>query len=153
MYRYGVKKINLKDGRISISSTYTPRNETMKRKLGNLPVNYRRLNLESEEELAVYEEAVKKFKFDIREEEMAGPPPKKIKRDAPPPRSQPHTQPEVEMTANCLQTLKDLYLMIFYSCFLLLLFISNKFKSKYFFLSLHITSFDAPLLLSSNNLL
>lgn len=104
MYRYGVKKMSRQNEKIVISLTYSPKNTTMRRKLGNLPVEYRRVNVESDEELALFEELLKNYKFNLREEEeeeeeqtTAPPSPKKIKCEPPPHLPPPplHTDPEI----------------------------------------------------------
>lgn len=98
--RYGVEKMELVNEKMFISLTYSPKNATLKKKLGKFPVDYWRTNGESKEDLALYEEALKKFtrreeKADDKEEEQArASPAKRIKRELPPP---PHRQPQTEV--------------------------------------------------------
>lgn len=62
-YSYGVKSIEIRGDKILILLTYTPKKSTLVRKFGNLPVDYVRTKLETEEELKIYDMALRQFEF------------------------------------------------------------------------------------------
>jgi hypothetical protein len=65
-----VKEISVKGDKIFIALTYSPRGSTLKRKFGNLPVRYLRTKLEKEEEFKILEKVVRKYKFNLLEEQL-----------------------------------------------------------------------------------
>ncbi|KAL1516214.1 hypothetical protein ABEB36_000133 [Hypothenemus hampei] len=65
LFRYGVKDISVKKGSVLISLSYTPKDSTLLKKMGNLPVKYTRIQVHSEEELGLLEKAVQKYNFNI----------------------------------------------------------------------------------------
>ncbi|KAK9738214.1 hypothetical protein QE152_g10037 [Popillia japonica] len=78
IFRFGVKKIHLNNSQVYLyltytpkGLTYTPKGETMKKKLGNLPIQYVRLTSETAEdvEFNLFGLAVKRFKFNIKTDE------------------------------------------------------------------------------------
>lgn len=69
LYRFGVKKIHLNNSQVYLYLTYTPKGETMKKKLGNLPIQYVRLTSETAEDVELFGLAVKRFKFNIKTDE------------------------------------------------------------------------------------
>ncbi|KAL1488789.1 hypothetical protein ABEB36_014587 [Hypothenemus hampei] len=62
--QYGVKDISVKKGSVLISLSYTPKDSTLLKKMGNLPVKYTRIQVHSEE-LGLLEKAVQKYNFSI----------------------------------------------------------------------------------------
>ncbi|KAJ8926364.1 hypothetical protein NQ314_021277 [Rhamnusium bicolor] len=67
IFRYGVKEIVQKDDKIFIALTYSPKSSTLLRKFGNLPIKYIRTKLETDEELMVFEKAIKRYHFDLND--------------------------------------------------------------------------------------
>lgn len=66
LIRYGVKDISIKgDDKIFISLSYSPKEKTLKKKFGNLPLRYMRTKLENEHEFAILERVVKRYKFNL----------------------------------------------------------------------------------------
>ncbi|KAL1488992.1 hypothetical protein ABEB36_014771 [Hypothenemus hampei] len=65
LFKYGVKDISVKKGSVLISLSYTPKDSTLLKKMGNLPVKYTRIQVHSEEELGLLEKAVQKYNFNI----------------------------------------------------------------------------------------
>ncbi|KAL1489225.1 hypothetical protein ABEB36_014158 [Hypothenemus hampei] len=65
LFRYGVKDISVKKSSVLISLSYTPKDSTLLKKMGNLPVKYTRIKVHSEEELGLLEKAVQKYNFNI----------------------------------------------------------------------------------------
>ncbi|KAL1488200.1 hypothetical protein ABEB36_015157 [Hypothenemus hampei] len=57
--------ISIKKGSVLISLSYTPKDSTLLKKMGNLPVKYTRIQVHSEEELGLLEKAVQKYNFNI----------------------------------------------------------------------------------------
>lgn len=64
-YRFGVKEIKIKTNLVVVSLTYSPKDSTLKKKFGNLPVAYCRVIVDNEEELSLFEHCVKKYNFDL----------------------------------------------------------------------------------------
>ncbi|KAK9680981.1 hypothetical protein QE152_g38689 [Popillia japonica] len=85
LFRYGVKSLVMKGSQVHVSLSYTPKTDTLIKKIGTLPLEYIRLALESPEEVAIFEKAMAKYSFSIRsdseevEEALSGK--KKIKYD------------------------------------------------------------------------
>lgn len=50
-----------------ISLTYLPKDATLKRKFGNLPLQYVRMRIDSDSELMLFEKAMRMFKFNLNE--------------------------------------------------------------------------------------
>lgn len=50
---------------VTVSLSYSPKTTTLKKKFGNLPLKYIRMNIESESEISLFEKAVKRYTFDI----------------------------------------------------------------------------------------
>lgn len=67
-FRYGVKEISIKGDKIFIHLSYSPRTTTLIRKFGNLPVQYFRAKLENDEQILLFERAVKKYSFNLEED-------------------------------------------------------------------------------------
>ncbi|KAL1487728.1 hypothetical protein ABEB36_015634 [Hypothenemus hampei] len=65
LFTYGVKDISVKKGSVLISLSYTPKDSTLLKKMGNLPVKYTRIQVHSEEELELLEKAFQKYNFNI----------------------------------------------------------------------------------------
>ncbi|KAL1489916.1 hypothetical protein ABEB36_013842 [Hypothenemus hampei] len=65
LFTYGVKDISVKKGSVLISLSYKPKDSTLLKKMGNLPVKYTRIQVHSEEELGLLEKAVQKYNFNI----------------------------------------------------------------------------------------
>lgn len=76
--RYGVKEITQKGEKIFISLSYSPRSTTLKRKFGNLPIRYMRAKLEKEEDFRVLEKVVKRFQFNLLDDEATDLPQRRL---------------------------------------------------------------------------
>lgn len=59
----------MKDEKIFIHLSYSPRTITLKRKFGNLPVRYMRTKLDNTEEFKILEKVLRRYKFDLLDEE------------------------------------------------------------------------------------
>ncbi|CAG9772053.1 unnamed protein product [Ceutorhynchus assimilis] len=70
LFQYGVNDISQKVDKVIVNLTYSPRAATLKRKFGNLPVRYMRTRIDSEEEFKLLEQVVKKFKFNLLDENL-----------------------------------------------------------------------------------
>ncbi|CAG9771484.1 unnamed protein product [Ceutorhynchus assimilis] len=70
LFQYGVKDISQKVDKVIVNLTYPPRAAALKRKFGNLPVRYMRTKIDSEEEFKLLEQVVKKFKFNLLDENL-----------------------------------------------------------------------------------
>ncbi|XP_050517683.1 uncharacterized protein LOC126892223 [Diabrotica virgifera virgifera] len=66
---FGVKDISLKKDRIFIMLSYTPNSKHLQRKILNLPIRYMRTKIQSEEEFQKVEEAVKRYRFNLLDDE------------------------------------------------------------------------------------
>lgn len=72
----------MKNNLISIKLGYSPKDSTLKRKFGNLPVKYCRLNVDNEQELVLFEKALRQYTFNCVEEDdqvLQHPDKKKVK--------------------------------------------------------------------------
>ncbi|KAK9718358.1 hypothetical protein QE152_g23243 [Popillia japonica] len=69
LFRFGVKQIVMKNEDVLVSLSYSPKTETMRRKLGNLPVRYVRLAAENTEDVELFGVAMKRYKFNVNSEE------------------------------------------------------------------------------------
>lgn len=69
LIRYGVKDIILKGDKIFILLSYSPKNTTLKRKFGNLPIKYVRTKLATDEEIEMLGEVTSRYTFNIDDEE------------------------------------------------------------------------------------
>ncbi|XP_050517682.1 uncharacterized protein LOC126892222 [Diabrotica virgifera virgifera] len=69
LFVFGVKDISLKKDRIFVMLSYTPNSKHLKRKIVNLPIRYMRTKIQSEEEFQKVEEAVKRYRFNLLDEE------------------------------------------------------------------------------------
>lgn len=69
IFKFGVKDIFIQDRLIFISLTYCPRQSTLLRKFGNLPVKFMRTQLESERDLRLLQQATARYQFDLDGEE------------------------------------------------------------------------------------
>ncbi|XP_030755996.1 uncharacterized protein LOC115882220 [Sitophilus oryzae] len=70
MFTFGVKDISIKGDKIFICLTYTPRHQNLKKKFGDLPLQYIRTRMfEKEKDLKLFETALKRFNFKIRLDE------------------------------------------------------------------------------------
>ncbi|XP_030763198.1 uncharacterized protein LOC115887825 [Sitophilus oryzae] len=70
MFTFGVKDISIKGDKIFICLTYTPRHQNLKKKFGDLPIQYIRTKMfEKEKDLKLFETALKRFNFKIRLDE------------------------------------------------------------------------------------
>ncbi|XP_028141801.1 uncharacterized protein LOC114335716 [Diabrotica virgifera virgifera] len=69
LFIFGVKDISLKKDKIFVMLTYTPNSKHLKRKFGNLPIRYMRTKIQSEEEFQKVEEAVKRYRFNLIDDE------------------------------------------------------------------------------------
>lgn len=67
-FRYGVKDISIKGDKILIQLNYSPKESTLIKKFGDLPIKYIRTRLENEEEIRLFEKAIKRYKFNWDEE-------------------------------------------------------------------------------------
>ncbi|CAG9765797.1 unnamed protein product [Ceutorhynchus assimilis] len=77
LFTYGVRDIVVRNDKIVIHLCYSPKDTTLKKKFGALPIEYMRTRLENDEELKLFDKALKKFKFNLDENEIAieqGPP-------------------------------------------------------------------------------
>ncbi|XP_071055720.1 uncharacterized protein [Onthophagus taurus] len=63
--RYGLKSVTTRGNCVIIALLYTPKNETLKRKFGNLPVQYMRLGVENETEVQMLASVMHKYVFDL----------------------------------------------------------------------------------------
>ncbi|XP_023013519.2 uncharacterized protein [Leptinotarsa decemlineata] len=85
LFRYGVKQIVKKsEDCILVYLKYSPKMVTLTKKFGNLPVKVTRAMAENEKELGFLETAVKRFNFNIQDDDdvdaiPSPPPPKKLK--------------------------------------------------------------------------
>lgn len=69
-FSYGVKECKIKQHEIILSLTYTPRQETLKRKFGNLPLRYVKTHAANDRELLLFEKALQRFQFDLPEDSV-----------------------------------------------------------------------------------
>ena len=67
-----MKEITLREDKVFISLSYSPRAATLKRKFGNLPVRYMRAKIESNEDFKILEKVVKRYKYNLLDEEDEG---------------------------------------------------------------------------------
>lgn len=51
-----------------VKLSYSPKDETLRRKFGDLPLKYIRTSVDTEEEFDLLEKAIKRYNFDISEE-------------------------------------------------------------------------------------
>lgn len=58
---------------VFVALTYTPKNTTLQKKFGNLPVRYARLKIDNEIELSMLEKAWHAYKFNLTDEEEGEP--------------------------------------------------------------------------------
>lgn len=58
----------MKNNLVTISSSYSPKEQTLKKKFGNLPIKYVRMHIESEEELMILDKAMRLFTFNCESE-------------------------------------------------------------------------------------
>jgi hypothetical protein len=65
LIRYGVKEISGNRNAIFISLTYSPKEITLKKKFGNLPIRYIRTHLENDGEFKILERVVRRYKFNV----------------------------------------------------------------------------------------
>lgn len=63
--------MSIRREKIYISLSYSPKATTLQKKFGNLPVKYLRTKLENEEELQIFEKALKRFRFNIEDVQEA----------------------------------------------------------------------------------
>lgn len=63
--------MHLKNHLIIVKLSYSPKATTLKNKFGNLPIKYCRINLVDEEELYLFESAMREYSFDLIDEEEA----------------------------------------------------------------------------------
>lgn len=69
----GVKAIQEQDGkRVFVHLKYSPKRSTLQEKLDWLPVSYMRVNVDNEEEMKMFETAVRRFNFAFKDIEQAG---------------------------------------------------------------------------------
>ncbi|XP_030757704.1 uncharacterized protein LOC115883481 [Sitophilus oryzae] len=69
LFSYGIKDISIKKNMVFVALTYTPKNTTLQKKIGNLPVRYARLKIDDEMELKMLEKAWHDYKFNLTDEE------------------------------------------------------------------------------------
>ncbi|XP_030751646.1 uncharacterized protein LOC115879123 [Sitophilus oryzae] len=70
MFTFGVKDISIKGDKIFICLTYTPRHQNLKKKFGDLPIQYIRTKMfDKEKDLKLFETALIIFNFKIRLDE------------------------------------------------------------------------------------
>lgn len=76
-----MKDITQKPNFVIIKLHYSPKELTLRRKFGNLPIKYCRLNVDSESELYLFEKAIKQFSFNciLEDDETAQQERKKLK--------------------------------------------------------------------------
>ncbi|XP_030744993.1 uncharacterized protein LOC115874071 [Sitophilus oryzae] len=67
LFRFGRKTVEMKGDQVVLKLSYTPKSETMERKLGNLPIAYIRLGVESDEELDILKKYMQIYDFDGNE--------------------------------------------------------------------------------------
>ncbi|XP_074035395.1 uncharacterized protein [Leptinotarsa decemlineata] len=85
LFRYGVKQnVKKSEACILVYLKYNPKMVTLTKKFGNLPVKVTRAMAEHEKELGFLETAVKRFNFNIQDDDdvdaiPSPPPPKKLK--------------------------------------------------------------------------
>ncbi|CAH1383171.1 unnamed protein product [Tenebrio molitor] len=65
LFQYGVKEISGNRNAIFISLTYSPKEITLKKKFGNLPIRYIRTHLENDGEFKTLERVVRRYKFNV----------------------------------------------------------------------------------------
>lgn len=63
--------MHMKNHLILIKLSYSPKATTLRNKFGNLPVKYCRINLVDEEELYLFESAMREYSFDLIDEDEA----------------------------------------------------------------------------------
>lgn len=63
--------MHMKNHLIIVKLSYSPKATTLKNKFGNLPVKYCRINLVDEEELYLFESAMREYSFDLIDEDEA----------------------------------------------------------------------------------
>ncbi|KAL3289121.1 hypothetical protein HHI36_003560 [Cryptolaemus montrouzieri] len=61
--KYGLKEIREIDGLVLLKLSYSPKPETIKKKLGILPISYTRLNVNNQEGINISSHISKKFTF------------------------------------------------------------------------------------------
>lgn len=72
-----MKDIDLRNNVIKMELHYTPKDATLKKKFGNLPLKYVRMRVADEEQLALFETAVRRYNFDLEEDDDDSAPPTK----------------------------------------------------------------------------
>ncbi|KAK9744512.1 hypothetical protein QE152_g7663 [Popillia japonica] len=104
LFRYGVRALSTRGAYISVSLTYSPKGETLTKKFGNLPIEYVRLALETTEEINLFEEGLKRFKFQLRDDNEIedGPSLPKIKCNVIPKANESTKHKKVKMLENRL---------------------------------------------------
>ncbi|CAH2015842.1 unnamed protein product [Acanthoscelides obtectus] len=69
-HRYGVREIKASGDKIFVKLTYSPKAATLKRKFGLLPIKYLRTKLDKNAEFQVLERIVKKYRFNLLDEQL-----------------------------------------------------------------------------------
>lgn len=69
VFRFGVEEISQKTNLIIVKLSYSLKESTLRRKFGNLPLKYCRLNIDNEQELKLFEKAVRTYTFNCVDEE------------------------------------------------------------------------------------
>ncbi|CAH1986994.1 unnamed protein product [Acanthoscelides obtectus] len=70
LFQYGVREIKASGDKIFVKLTYSPRAATLKRKFGLLPIKYLRTKLDKDAEFQVLERIVKKYRFNLLDEQL-----------------------------------------------------------------------------------
>lgn len=59
----------MRDEKVFVSLSYTPRAQTLKRKFGTLPVRYMKAKISNTEEFAVIQDVIQRYRFNLLDEE------------------------------------------------------------------------------------
>ncbi|CAH2000284.1 unnamed protein product [Acanthoscelides obtectus] len=70
LFQYGVREVKASGDKIFVKLTYSPRAATLKRKFGLLPIKYLLTKLDKDAEFQVLERIVKKYRFNLLDEQL-----------------------------------------------------------------------------------
>lgn len=71
-FRFGEKDIAIKNNVVRLNLYYSPKDVTLRKKIGNLPLKYIRMKIDNEEDLVIFEKAVKNYNFNLGDEGTTG---------------------------------------------------------------------------------
>lgn len=68
-----MKELFIKDDKIFICLAYSPKTTTLQKKFGDLPIDYIRMKLDNMEEMKSFNKIMKKYKFNLNDDEDSEP--------------------------------------------------------------------------------